>query len=191
MSEIHQSERAEGGVREASSGAVDQAREKASEATDIAREKAGQVASRAGEQVRTQVDERTTQIGGQVRQVAGALRQSSDGLRDEGQQTAARFTEQAARQVEQLGGYLERVDGDTLMRDIEDFARRRPWLVAGGGLLLGLAASRFLKASSERRYRSSQPTYRQPYPQTWADRPDGDPVPGRGIGTAMYEGRPS
>jgi hypothetical protein len=38
---------------------------------------------------------------------------------------------------------------------VEDFARRNPWAVAAGGLVLGLAASRMLKASSSQRYRSS------------------------------------
>ena len=41
-----------------------------------------------------------------------------------------------------------------MLHDAEDFARRRPWAVAGIGLIAGLAASRFLKASSERRYDS-------------------------------------
>jgi hypothetical protein len=54
--------------------------------------------------------------------------------------------------VERFGGYLERASGEELLRDAEDFARRRPWMVAGIGLVAGLAASRFLKASSERRY---------------------------------------
>ena len=46
------------------------------------------------------------------------------------------------------------MNGDQLLRDAEEFARRRPWMVAGMGLVAGLAASRFLKASSERRYGS-------------------------------------
>ena len=43
-------------------------------------------------------------------------------------------------------------------------ARQRPWMVAGLGLMVGLAASRFLKASSERRYDSAQGNgYRRRY----------------------------
>jgi hypothetical protein len=38
------------------------------------------------------------------------------------------------------------------MRDVEGFARRRPWMLAGLGLLGGVAAARFVKASSEKRY---------------------------------------
>jgi hypothetical protein len=38
------------------------------------------------------------------------------------------------------------------MRDLETFARRRPWMLAGLGMLAGVAAARFMKASSEQRY---------------------------------------
>ena len=56
--------------------------------------------------------------------------------------------EGAGDQLERLGGYLERTSGVELVRDMEDFARRRPWIFAGAGLVAGLASSRFLKASS-------------------------------------------
>jgi hypothetical protein len=43
-------------------------------------------------------------------------------------------------------------DADRILGDVEDFARSNPWAVAAGGLALGFAASRLLKASSSRRY---------------------------------------
>ena len=103
------------------------------------------------------LDERTTQAGGQARQMAVVLRRSGEQLREqeEGSQLAG-VTEGAADRIERVGGYLERTSGDELLRDLEDFGRRRPWMVAGLGLTVGLAASRFLKASSERRYDSAQ-----------------------------------
>jgi hypothetical protein len=64
--------------------------------------------------------------------------------------------DQAADRAERLGGYLQNSDGDQILRDVEDFGRRNPWAVAAGGLLLGFAASRLLKASSSQRYQSSQ-----------------------------------
>ena len=57
--------------------------------------------------------------------------------------------------LERLGNYLTDADSDRMLRDVEDFARRQPWLVAGGGMLLGLFGSRLLKASSSRRYELS------------------------------------
>ena len=38
-----------------------------------------------------------------------------------------------------------------ILRDVEDFGRRQPWVVAAAGLALGVAAARFVKASSRRR----------------------------------------
>ena len=60
-----------------------------------------------------------------------------------------------------MGDYLKGASGDRLLRDVEDFARRQPWLVAAGGLALGFAASRFLKASSSRRYQSGDGGYQE------------------------------
>lgn len=131
-------------------------------AADEAREQAGELASSAGQQVRDQVDQRSTQMGQQARSVARALRSSSEDLRQQQKSGAANMTEKLADQVERLGSYLERVDADTMLDDVERFGRRRPWLLAGAGAVVGLAASRFLKASSERRYRSS--SYPSRYP---------------------------
>ena len=39
--------------------------------------------------------------------------------------------------------------------DLENHARRQPWAIAGAALVLGFAASRFLKTSSARRYRGA------------------------------------
>ena len=89
--------------------------------------------------------------------MAQALRQSGEKLRSQGEaQQAADVAEGAADRIERLGGYLEQTSGDALLRDVEDFARRRPWMIAGIGMLAGLTASRFLKASSERRHSSMQ-----------------------------------
>jgi hypothetical protein len=93
---------------------------------------------------------------------------------------------------------------------VEDFGRRQPWAVIAGGLALGFAASRFLKASSSRRYESSSnlpsrrgtayptggltagaPTSRTgvaprdvtgEYPRTGSELPDVPPTPRPGAG---------
>jgi hypothetical protein len=50
------------------------------------------------------------------------------------------------------GRYLREKDSHALLADVEDFSRRQPWAIAAGGLALGFAASRFVKASSSQRY---------------------------------------
>ena len=82
------------------------------------------------------------------------MRSIAEQLRGQGKDTPARVAEQVADRAESLGSYLRDADGERLLRDAENVARRQPWLVAAGGLALGFAASRFLKASSSRRYQS-------------------------------------
>jgi ElaB/YqjD/DUF883 family membrane-anchored ribosome-binding protein len=127
------------------------AKEVASQAQDKAREAAGEARGR----VREQVDQRSTELGQRVTSNAGDARSVADELRKQGKDAPARYVEQAADRAERLGGYLERSDADRILRDVEDFGRRNPWAIAAGGLLLGFAASRMLKASSGERYRSA------------------------------------
>ena len=106
------------------------------------------------------------EAGERVGTAAQDIRSVSEELRKQGKDQPAKLAEQAATRAESLGDYLQRSDGDTILRDIEDFGRQRPWAVIAGGLALGFAASRFLKASSSRRYESSyrsrRPTSRPP-----------------------------
>jgi hypothetical protein len=150
MTDTVQSTNDEGG-NGAAEKAQDKAKEVASQAQDRAREAAGQ----ARGQVRDQVDQRSTQLGDQVSSGASDARSVAAQLRNQGKQTPARYVEQAADRAERFGGYLRDSDGDRLLNDVEDFARRNTWAVALGGLALGFAASRLLKASSADRYRSS------------------------------------
>jgi hypothetical protein len=137
---------------------------------DQAKDKAREAAGQAREKAREQVDQRSTQAGEQVSRAAGDARSVAEELRRQGKDAPARYAEQAADRAERLGGYLKESDGETILRDVEDFARRKPWAVAAGGLALGFAASRLLKASSAERYRQ--------LPQA-GDSPRGD--------TAAYE----
>lgn len=133
-------------------GLVDQASSKAEQIASTAQEKASELKEQGKSQVAGRLDERTTNVGSQARSFAGAIRRTSDDLRREGNGGAASAAEQVAERIERLGSYLEQKNGDQLLRDVEEFARKRPWLVAGAAAIVGVAASRFLKASSEQRY---------------------------------------
>jgi hypothetical protein len=123
--------------------------------TEQAKEKAQEGAEQAKRSVRDQVDQRSTEAGERVGSTAQDIRSVSEELRKQGKDQPAKLAEQAAERAESLGDYLKRTDGDTILRDLEDFGRQRPWAVIAGGVALGFAASRFLKASSSRRYESS------------------------------------
>jgi hypothetical protein len=122
------------------------------DATAQAKEKAQEAAGEAKGRVREQVDQRSTEAGKQVSSTAGDLRSVSEELRKQGKDTPARFAEQAAERTERVGSYLTGSDADRILNDVEDLARRQPWAVVAGGLVLGFAASRVLKASSSERY---------------------------------------
>lgn len=123
--------------------------------TGQAQEKAKEVAGQAKGRLREQVDQRSTQAGEQLSSAAEDVRSVAQELRTQGKDTPARYAEQAAQRAQQVGQRLQDASGDELLREVEDFARKNPWAVAAGGLVLGLAASRMLKASSTQRYRSS------------------------------------
>ena len=117
-------------------------------------EQVGEVAEKGRGVVRGQVDRRSTQAGEQARGVAQTLRQTAAQARGEGNDQQARLAEQGADRLDRLGGYLTDADGDEILRQVEDVARRQPLLVVGAGLLLGIAFARVLKASSSERAQS-------------------------------------
>jgi ElaB/YqjD/DUF883 family membrane-anchored ribosome-binding protein len=135
-------------------GATEQVQDKAKEVAGQAQEKAREAGEQARGRVRDQVDQRSTQAGEQLRGSAGDVRSFADQLREQGKDKPAQYVEQAADRAERLGGYLEQSDGERILHDVEDFGRRNPWAVVAGGIALGFAASRLLKASSSERYRS-------------------------------------
>jgi hypothetical protein len=131
---------------------TEQAKEQVKQQADQAKQQAQQAGGQAKERLREQVDQRSTQVGERVGSTAQDVRSVADELRRQGKDQPAKLAEQAADRVDRVGGYLKESDADRILRDVEDFGRQKPWAVALGGLALGLAASRFLKASSTRRY---------------------------------------
>ncbi|HWI22645.1 MAG TPA: hypothetical protein VNT22_08535 [Baekduia sp.] len=125
-------------------------------------EKAGELGHKAQEQmqaaggqlhgmIQTQVDQRSTQLGHRLTANADDLQSVAVTLRDQGKEGPAKMAEKAKDQVEKVGTWLEQADGDQIVRDVEDFARRNPWAMAAAAAAVGFAASRTLKASSATR----------------------------------------
>jgi hypothetical protein len=123
--------------------------------TGQAKERVQDVKEQARGRLREQANQRSTQAGQQLSSAADDVRSVAGELRTQGKDTPARYAEQAADKAQEIGQRLQDASGEELLRDVEDFARRNPWAVAAGGLVLGLAASRMLKASSSQRYRAS------------------------------------
>src|SRR4051812_27440263 len=125
---------------------------------------AQQAMGQTREQLRDQISARSSQAGAQVSSAATALRRTGEQLRNEGQGSVANAIEAAAERSERLGSYLTHSDGEQMLRDVEDLARRQPWLFAAGSAAVGSLASRFMKASSSGRYEAQFGS--SPYPQS-------------------------
>jgi len=142
---------------------TEQAKEKVQETAQQVQHKAQEVKGQAGNRIRKELDNRSTQAGSQLQFTADAMRRTGQQLRKEGKEGPANVTDLVAKRAERLGKYISEANADRMLRDVENFARRQPWLVAVRGAALGFLASRFLKASSSRRYESSNgsESYRQ------------------------------
>ena len=129
-----------------------QAKDKVQEVKDQAQEKMQEASGQAKDRLREQVDQRSRQAGERVASAAGDARSVGEELRRQGKDQPARLADQAADRAERLGSYLQESDADRILRDVEELGRKQPWALVAGGLALGFMASRFLKASSQRRY---------------------------------------
>jgi hypothetical protein len=130
----------------------DEARDKA----QVAQEKATGALGQARGRLREEVDQRSTQASERIHTTAQDVRGVAEALRGQDNATPAKFADQMADRMESFGSYLRDADGDQLLDDVERLARRQPWAIATAGLALGFVASRALKASSSRRYRSAE-----------------------------------
>jgi ElaB/YqjD/DUF883 family membrane-anchored ribosome-binding protein len=134
-------------------GIASDAQVKATEVAEQAQEKAQQAAAQVQDRLREQIDQRSSQAATQITEQAADLRSVGESLREQGKEGAAKAADQLAQYAEKVGGYLRNKDSHALLSDAEDFGRRQPWAIAVGGLAVGFAASRFLKASSGQRYK--------------------------------------
>lgn len=166
--------------------------EHARQAAGQAQEKAQEAGARAQGMLREQLDRRSAQAGERVTATAADLRSVGEELRKQGKEAPARIADQAAERTDRLGRYLSEADADRMLGDLEDFGRRRPWVMLAGGMAAGMAAARFLKASSSRRYqerlRSEASTREIGRPAVEAGAPvpaaaPGSPAPGMTAGS--------
>jgi ElaB/YqjD/DUF883 family membrane-anchored ribosome-binding protein len=130
----------------------DQSEQLVSSAQEHVTAKAQELGEEVSFQVREQLDERSSQAGDHVQSIGKVLHSGANQLRSEGKDLPAKVIEKLARRADEVGGYLQSAQSERILGDVERFARRRPWLAAGSGVVVGFLASRFLKASGERRY---------------------------------------
>jgi hypothetical protein len=132
------------------------AQAKAADMAGQAQESAQQATQRVQDQIREQIGQRSSQVAEQIKGQASDLRSVGESLREQDKEGPAKAADRLAEYAEKVSRYLNGKDADALLADAEEVGRRQPWAVAVGGLVVGLAGSRFLKASSGARYQSRQ-----------------------------------
>jgi hypothetical protein len=157
----------------------EQVKEQVAQQAEVAQDKARDAAEQARSRFSDQLGQRSTQAGRQLSRTAEDVRGVAGELRRQGKDTPARMAEQAAAQADRVADYLKAASGERILRDVEDFARGRPWAVAAGGLALGFVASRLLKASSSRRYQTAEPVAPEEVPYATSYAPAGTDGPGQ------------
>ena len=115
------------------------------EAGQEAGQTAGHVAERATDIGVQQADRIRVQAADGLHQLAGSVRTASSDLSD--QPAIANLAATAADGADRVADFLRETDARQMVGAVEDIARRQPLLFAGGALLIGLAASRFIKAA--------------------------------------------
>jgi hypothetical protein len=134
---------------------VEQAKEKVGELAQQASQKVSETRVQGQQYIRKAVEDQSSQAGQKVHSIAQDVRSIGSELRNQGKETPARYADTFADQSERLASYLRTTDGERMLRDAEQFARRNPWAVIAGGIAAGFVAARFLKASSQKRTDSS------------------------------------
>ncbi|HSK94656.1 MAG TPA: hypothetical protein VLA76_11430 [Candidatus Angelobacter sp.] len=128
------------------------------EAGEEAGRTAGHLAERAADVGFQQADRAREQTAEGLNQLASTVRRVSGDMEIE-QPAIANLASTAAEQTERVASFLRETDARQLVHAVEDVARRQPLLFVGGAFLLGVAASRFIKAAGGGSNGDSYATY--------------------------------
>lgn len=116
------------------------------EAGQQASDRASHLAERAADLGLQQADRGREQAAHGLEQVVKGIRRVSTDMQVE-QPAIANAALSAADQAERVAQYLRQTDARQIIGTVEDVARRQPLIFIGGAFLLGVAASRFIKAA--------------------------------------------
>jgi hypothetical protein len=130
-----------------------------SDATDVVNKvksdtaELAQDVKRRGEQ---RFDSQKQAAADQAKSLAGVVERAAEDLREQDQQSLAQYAGQLADSMKSFADSLKSRSTDDLIRDTQDLARRNPTLFVLGSVAVGVALSRFFKASGDREGRQQR-----------------------------------
>ncbi|MFI7540390.1 hypothetical protein [Actinoplanes sp. NPDC049599] len=140
-------------VKQAAGQSAQAAGQAAGEVKDTAKEQALRVGSEAKTQVRNVASEVRGKVSAQARtqndKLVGSIRDMADHLDemrgDRSESPATQIVSRVADSGRQLAGYLETKGPEGVLREVEDFARRRPGAFLATALAAGFVVARLGK----------------------------------------------
>ncbi len=135
----------------------------ASAASSVAADLRQAVSSKYDEtvsEVKSQANDRKDGVADEAKNVATALRKAADDMRSGSAQE--RTLGQVASGIADASDALRDKDMGEILQSVTRVARNNPVLFMSGAMLLGFAASRYAKASSDHADRTSAPVPRDP-----------------------------
>ncbi len=121
------------------------------------REAADEVAGVAKQRMHSALEHGKQSAAAAAGQAKAALDRAADTLAEDGEETLAGAVAAIARQFSSLADYVGGHSIDDLMRDARRLANRHPASLLVGGIALGVALSRYFKASEPREEESLEP----------------------------------
>jgi hypothetical protein len=141
---------------------------------EAGKQKAKELADEAAQRAKGEAESRKQGAAGQLDEVASAVERAADDLGDN--PTLSRYASDLAGSMHGIAGRLRDRSVDELADDVRQLARTNSTLFVLGSIGVGLALSRFLKASP-----------RRPHPASDSDAArTGEPVPGA-VSAHSYE----
>lgn len=123
--------------------------EQLKQSSQDAREDLGRAASSAKDQVREKIEDGKRAATSAAEDTTEALDNVASDLSAQGHESLAKATSTMSAQLAELADHVGNKSLDELVRDARDLASRNPGLVIAGGLAIGFALTRFVKASPE------------------------------------------
>lgn len=124
-----------------------QVKQAATQAADAIKSEAQSFAQTAQERLRDEAQKRTETATKTLGDFAGAIRRAGDELSQNNHSPAAKLVGQAADGLERLSLSLADKRPEELLDGVRDFGRQHPLAFIAGGVLVGVALGRFVRAS--------------------------------------------
>ena len=119
-------------------------------AIDKVKSEAAGMAQDVKRQGQEQFEARKQTAANQTEQLAGMVDRVSQELKDQNQESLADYAGQLAGSMKNFADSLRQRNLDELVNDTQQLARSNPTLFLMGSVAVGIALSRFLKASADR-----------------------------------------